>query len=190
MDLKEKVFAPSALYGVTGIRDGAFRAQKARDVYAELGITADGESGRDSAYSLEQIIVIAAALKLGKAGVDLRDAVGAITPVMTDFGMWVDQAKKAMVEWEEKAKDCPEMKGWNSSLLSHMTATFLLWKPEPTGPGPARWSLTAVDGRNPISAVMASMTSDHLATFIDLGRIAGGVVWALVQGGAMSVKEL
>lgn len=189
MDLKEKVFAPSALYAVTGIRDGTFRAQKGRDVYAELGITADGESGRDSAYSLEQIVAIAAALKLGKAGVELRDAVGAITPVMSDFGMWVDQAKKAMVEWEEKAKDCPEMKGWGS-VTSHMTAPFLLWKSEPTSPGVSPWHLTPVDGRNQFNAVMASATPDDPATFIDLGRIAGGVVWTLVQGGAMSVKEL
>lgn len=188
--MKEKMFAPSALYAVTGIRDGTFRAQKARDVYADLGITADGESGRDSVYSLEQIVVIAAALKLGKAGVELRDAVGVITPVISDLGVWVEQARQAMAEWEEEAKDCPELKGYKLSLTAHMTATFLLWKSEPSGPGGARWSLAAINGKNGISTEMASVAPDHLAIFIDLGRIAGEVVWTLVQGGAMSMKEL
>ena len=189
MNIREKIFAPSALYAVTGIRDGTFRAQKQRGVYAALGILADGTPGPGSPYSLEQLVALAIVLKLNKFGPTLEEAVALVATIIPDFDLWIAEAKKKAaeaVERQENQEEFLKFLNWAGGARGFLSAPFCLQRIEPEK-GPAHWQLSPVDGGETIGKFLAPL---KVAILIDAGRIAAEVVWKLVHGGAMRASEL
>lgn len=188
MNIREKIFAPSALYAVTGIRDGTFRAQKGRGVYAALGIVADGAPGPGSTYTLEQLVALAIVLKLNKFGPTLEEAVALVATIMPDFDLWIAEAKKKAAEAvarHEGQEEFQKFLNWAGGARGFLSAPFCLQRIEPEK-GPAHWQLSPVNGGEPIATFLAQI---KVAILIDAGRIAAEVVWNLVHGGAMHASE-
>lgn len=189
MNIREKIFAPSALYAVTGIRDGTFRAQKQRGVYAALGILADGTPGPGSPYSLEQLVALEIVLKLNKFGPTLEEAVALVSSIIPDFDLWIAEAKKKAdeaVARQENQEEFLKFLNWAGGARGFLSAPFCLQRIEPEK-GPAHWQLSPVDGGETIGKFLAPL---KVAILIDAGRIAAEVVWKLVHGGAMRASEL
>ena len=155
------MFPPIVLYAVTGLRDGTFRAQKARGLYAAFGIVADKRSGLRSAYSLQQILAIAVARQLAKVGPTIEEAVALVAPIAPEFSGWFAAGDRSRL----------------FELVRGEKIGF--WRKR--GPRPmVRWQLSQVSNRLKVSE---ALHENGVATIVDVGGIVADVMAMLIKDG-------